>query len=271
MGGEMDDLERLLSAVLKSPKYAQVCEDVIRNIGSRELATRRNLKEAIKATKNKLHQVAGAYLDRKLPYAQWQAELQAAASTGDQERLRRVCAEVMQYHSSTRERLPILDEFYARTLSALPPVSTVLDIACGFNPLAMPWMPLPENVQYYAYDIYVDMVEFINQFMRIIHVQGQAQACDIARFPPTRRADLALLLKTIPCLEQLDKSAGLRLIEAVHADHLLISFPVRSLGGRDKGMVQNYEARLREWMASKPWDVQRFEFASELAFLVSKG
>jgi len=49
--------------------------------------------------------------------------------------------------------------------------------------------------------------------------------------PPTQHADLALILKTLPCLEQLDKTAGQWLLEAVNVDYLLLSFPVYSLGG----------------------------------------
>lgn len=266
----MHDLQRLVDAVHKSPQYAHVGEDVVRGIGARELATRRNLKDAIKSTKNKLHQVGGAYLQGELPYARWSIELQAAASAGDPERLRSVCMQAMQQHASTRERLPILEAFYAQTLSALPPPRVVLDVACGLNPLAIPWMRLPPSAEYYACDIYADMVEFINEFLRIAHVVGEAQVCDAAHSPPTRRANLALLLKTLPCIEQLDKSAGLRLLETVNAEYVLVSFPVRSLSGRGKGMRESYEDHLRELLAGKSWSTQRFEFATELAFLIRK-
>ncbi len=266
----MDELGQLVAAVRKSPKYRRVCPEVIQNVGSHQLATRRKLKEAIKATKNKLHQVGGAYLDSGVHYAQWLAELQTAADSADEDRLRQACAEIMRYQSSTRERLPILDVFYAQTLSALPPVRSVLDIACGLNPLAIPWMPLSVGVRYYAYDMYTDMVDFLNHFMHIIHIEGQAQAIDVAHSPPARRVDLALILKSLPCIEHLDRSAGLLLLEAMRADHLLISFPVRSLGGLDRSMAQNYEAHFWELMADKAWDVERFEFATELAFLVHR-
>jgi 16S rRNA (guanine(1405)-N(7))-methyltransferase len=78
------------------------------------------------------------------------------------------------------------------------------------------------------------------------------------------------LLKTIPCLEQIDKAIGPRLLDQVPAEHLLVSFPAQSLGGRSKGMVQNYEAHFREMLAGKPWRAQRFEFSTELAFLLSR-
>jgi 16S rRNA (guanine(1405)-N(7))-methyltransferase len=266
----MDELDNLVQAVLKSPKYRNVCQDVVRNVGARELAARRSWKEALKATKNKLHQVGGAYLDARVEYGRWLDDLQAAAASADGDSFRRVCREAMEHHSSTRERLGILDQFYALTLAGLPAIGTVLDVACGLNPLAIPWMPLGRDVRYYAYDMYADMVAFVKRFMSIANVRGQAQACDVTQSPPARRADLAFILKSLPCIEQVDKSASGRLLEAINADHLLISFPVRSLGGKDKGMAHNYEARFWELMAGKKWSVQRFEFATELAFLVRK-
>ncbi|MGQ9494449.1 MAG: 16S rRNA methyltransferase [Anaerolineae bacterium] len=270
MSGAANELDSLVQAVLQSPKYQNVCPDVIRNIASRELAIRRSWKEALKSTKNKLHQVGGAYFDAGARYAHWLDELKKAAATSDHATLRRVCAKIMEHHSSTRERLSILDPFYARIFSELPPVQSVLDIACGLNPLAIPWMGLSKDCQYYAYDMYTDLVGFLNEFMAIVGVQGQAYACDIAHSPPAIRADLAFILKSLPCLEQLDKSASARLLDALQADYLLISFPVRSLGGREKGMVQNYEERFWELVSGKSWSVQRFAFATELAFLVRK-
>lgn len=270
MSDTESQLEQVVGAVLKSPKYRNVCEDLIRQIGRRELAVRRNTKEAIKATKNKLHQVSSAYLETRMDYARGLGALRQAYASGDSEELRRVCKQIMGWHASTRERIEILGEFYATTLTGIRPIRTVLDVACGLNPLAIPWMPLGRDVAYYAYDIYKDMVAFIQEFLALTGVHGQAQTCDVTQFPPVQKVDLALILKTIPCLEQVDKTAGLRLLETIHADHLLVSFPVHSLGGRSKGMVENYEARFHELVQGKPWAVQRFEFATELAFLVTK-
>jgi 16S rRNA (guanine(1405)-N(7))-methyltransferase len=264
----MDDIDALVAAVRKSSKYRRVCEDVAHGIGERELAKGRRLKDAVKATKKKLHQVGGAYLDGGTDYVAWLDELKAAS--GDSVDFRRTCARVMGHHSSTRERLEILDQFYATVLAGLPPIRSVLDLACGFNPLAIPWMGLPDGATYYAYDIYEDMVEFLQAFMKLTSVRGQAVACDVLRSCPKPRVDLALVLKSIPCLEQIDKSAGAKLLDTIDADHVLVSFPVHSLGGRDKGMPTNYEARFRELVTDRDWAIQRFEFATELAFLISR-
>lgn len=265
-----EELDRLVKAVLGSPKYATVAPDFIRTIGARELASRRNLKEAIKATKNKLHQVGGAYFSGRLDYAAWLAHLRAVYQSGDEAAFRRVCVRLMRHHASTRERLPVLDTFYATALAGLSPIRSVLDVACGLNPLAIPWMGLAPDVEYYACDIYRDMVDFIGGFLALIGIRGCVEVCDLIHTRPPYRVDLALVLKTIPCLEQIDKSAGRRLLETLDADYLLVSFPARSLGGRDKGMPVNYEKHFRELIAGKGWTVRRFKFPTELAFLVSR-
>jgi 16S rRNA (guanine(1405)-N(7))-methyltransferase len=267
-GGE--PLDRLVAAVLDSPKYAAVSEAFVRRVGGVELAKRRNLKDAIKATKNKLHQVGGAYLSGDMQYAEWLDDLRAA---GDSDGLRAVCRTVMAHHASTRERLTVLDTFFAETLASLAPVRSVIDVACGLNPLAAPWMPLAPGATYTACDIYTDMLAFVGDFLALAGFTGRAAPCDVSGPQPdlpSERADVALILKTIPCLEQVDKAAGLRLLDAVDAAHVLVSFPVRSLGGYNKGMVEHYEARLGALLAERGWPVTRFAFETELAFLVDK-
>jgi 16S rRNA (guanine(1405)-N(7))-methyltransferase len=260
-------LDELVSAVLESQKYHMVSVDLVRRIGLRELAARRNLKEAVKATRNKLHQVAGAYFDARPDYAAWSAQLAAGAR---ENRLRQTCLAIMERHASTRERLGILDSFYTTALAGLPPIRSVLDVACGLNPLAIPWMPLAPDCAYYACDIYADMMAFLNDFFQHAGVHGQAQVCDLVDAPPGQQVDLALVLKALPPLEQIDKRAGLNLPRALNATYLLVSFPARSLGGRDKGMVEHYASRFLALAAAEAWPVERFEFASELTFLVQK-
>jgi 16S rRNA (guanine(1405)-N(7))-methyltransferase len=176
----------------------------------------------------------------------------------------------MRHHASTRERLGILETFYTTTLAAIGPVRSVLDVACGLNPLALPWMPLAVGPTYYACDIYADMVEFLNGFFAIAGVAGQAQVCDLIAGPPSVQVDLVLVLKALPPLEQIDRDAGRRLLRALDARHLLVSFPAQSLGGRGKGMVEHYEQRFRALVDAEGWAVERFVFPTELAFLVAK-
>jgi 16S rRNA (guanine(1405)-N(7))-methyltransferase len=112
------------------------------------------------------------------------------------------------------------------------------------------------------------MINFLNQFFALTSTNGQAFVCDLISGPPAQRVDLALALKLLPPLEQLDKAAAPRLLDQVQADYLLVSFPAHSLGGRARGMTSYYAEHFAALLAGRPWRVQRFDFASELAFLV---
>ena len=276
MTSNAEPLATLIASIQNSAKYRDVCSEVIGNIGERELAKRRNLKEAIKATHNTLHQVSGAYLDSKEHYTRWLAELQTAAQSHYSQAVRDVCTRILSSHASTRERLPILDQFYTQIFAELPPIHSVVDIACGLNPLTLPWMPLANDATCYAYDISESSMSFITACLPLLGVQGHAQACDVLQLSPMPKVDVALLLKAIPCLEQIDKHAGQTLLRNIQADAIVVSFPVRSLGGRNKGMIEYYEAHFRTLVAHEEqetheaWDIQRFEFTSELAFLLRK-
>jgi 16S rRNA (guanine(1405)-N(7))-methyltransferase len=258
-----ESLEKLVQAVQESAKYRHVSADLIRRLGGRELSRRRNLKEVIKETKNTLHQVAGAYLDSTPRYAEGIARMEASRDLD-------TLTWMMGQHASTRERLPYLAEFYSTIFAALPPVHSILDIACGLNPLALPWMNLPPDLRYDAYDLYSDMMDFLNAFFRYNPWSARAHLCDAVANPPAQEADLALILKFLPVLEQTERGVTLDWLRRLQARYLLVTFPTRSLGGRGKGMTENYESRFRILLQQTDWAVERFLFPNELAFLVHK-
>jgi 16S rRNA (guanine(1405)-N(7))-methyltransferase len=261
----MADLDDLVAAVSASAKYRGIDRALVRRIGQEELAKRRTLKTAIKATKDRLHQVGGAFLAQVMLYDRWLGELRAAADAGD---LRPMCRAIMAHHTSMRERLPFLDDFYAAIFADLPPITSVLDLACGLHPLALPWMPLAPGARYHACDIYAEMIAFIGAFLPLTGVRGKATTCDVTQAIPPEPADLAFLLKAIPCLEQIDRDAGRRLLAATPARWLVVSFPSQSLGGRHKGMPAFYEAHLHELVAGKDWAIRRLAFPTELVFVI---
>jgi 16S rRNA (guanine(1405)-N(7))-methyltransferase len=264
------DLEELVRLVKNSERYAEISTDLVRSIGLAELQKRRNLKEAVKATRSKLHQVGAAYQENAIPYFQLTAELKGLDPTLADPAVRRWLKSAMAYHASTRERLPILERIYTETLAPLGSIQSVLDIACGLNPLSLPWMPLAVGATYRAVDIYGDLIGFLNSFFDHFQVDGRAEVLDVLQTPQLQPVQVALLMKTIPCLEQVDKLAGRKLLESIQAETMLVSFPARSLGGRSKGMLQNYEAHFRELTAGKPWQMERFQFEGELVFRVQK-
>jgi 16S rRNA (guanine(1405)-N(7))-methyltransferase len=268
----LNALTELVDTVRTSPKYRAVAPELIRLIGQQELAKRPNLKAAVKATKNKLHQITGAYWQGNANYAEWLDLLQRAAAedeSPDQKLLHTACRTLLAHHASTHERLPILREFYGTLFAGLPPIRSVLDLACGLNPLTIPWMGLAPETRYYACDVNGEQMAFLQGALPRLGVTGEAFVCDLLQTAPAQSVDVALLFKTIPCLEQVDKQIGVRLLNAIHAETIFVSFPAKSLGGRHKGMADTYSnhfADLLDQVGQPRWQVDIFPFATELVF-----
>ena len=263
-------INKVAEAVQKGSRYQNVDQGLVLHIAAAELSKGRSFKAAVKAARSKLHQVGSAYHTGKLDYTKWKVELQDLPHEITSPALQDFCRQAMEQHASTSERLPYLEDFFHETLAPLDKIESVLDLACGLNPLAIPWMPLSQDAKYYACDIYSDMVAFLGHFLSHAGIAGQADVCNLVENTPHIKTQVALLLKSIPCLEHLDRDIGSRLLETIPANNILVSFPARSLGGRSKGMVENYENRFENIIAGKDWQVQRFEFSTELAFLVTR-
>ena len=271
MPGASDvSLDAMIADILRSANYKHICPDLIRTVASQEMMKRRSYKETVKAIKNKLHQVGGAYLDGRNEYTLWLARLQEAVESKEQETLRQCCRDVMRHHASTRERLPILDQFYETIFADIGPVQSVLDLACGLHPFALPWLRLTLDAKYYAFDIYQHMMEFLREWFVLMHVDGYADTCDLSQSCPSQQVDVALVLKTLPCLEQIDKAASLRLLQKVNARYVIVSFPIQSLGGKAKGMSTYYEEHFWSLIERESWSVRKVEFSTELVFVVQK-
>lgn len=270
MAGGNEALEQLVQMVTASDKYASISPDLIRAVGEKELSKRRTLKEAVKETRNKLHQVGSAFQEKPIPYAAWKEALAGLPADLRSDEVMQFLKNCLSMHASTAERLSILPRFFTETLASAAPVRSFLDLACGLNPLCLPWMPVAEEVTYTACDIYQNMTEYITAFFNYFGIKGDAFTCDLSQTVPTQRAQVALLLKTIPCLDQIDRHAAGRLLRELQTDFILASFPAHSLGGRGKGMKENYEARFEQLVEGENWKITRFDYVSELVFLIEK-
>jgi len=272
------DLETIVAAVSRSRKYRAVCPDTIRRIARRELAAHGDAKTALKETKRRLHQVYAAY-EEPLDYEAAYTRLAAAWATGDEAQVRAVCRDLLARHASTRERRPILDEFYGRIWAVTGRPASLLDLGCGLNPLTIPWMDLPPGARYHAYDIDADRVAFLNRALadfglpesKVQNPESKIHCQDILCQPPDESADVALLLKTAPCLDRQEPDGAQRVLEHLQTRFVVVSFAVKSLGGREKGMLAHYQTQFLALANAAGWPVTRLAFATELVFVARQG
>src|SRR5258706_3530422 len=225
-------VERITGLLAAAPKYRNISPETLARVASWASVRYRSDKEILKAAKRKLHQVYAAYLTPKA------AARLGQLVAGTQEP-RDTCREAMSYHASTTERSPILQDLYSSIFAVTGVPNRVLDLAGGLHPFGLPWMGLPETATYHAMDIDCELMTLLGRFFPN---QLVAECRDILVRPPEEPADLAFLLKAVPCLEQQEGGASLRLLRALRVRHAVVSFPVHSLGGRSKGMEEHYAA-----------------------------
>ena len=82
---------------------------------------------------------------------------------------------------------------------------------------------------------------------------------------------MALLLKMSPTLERQEQGATLRLMEQLKAPSAVVSYAVKTLGGREKGMVEHYQRQFSALIEGRQWSVERLVFETELVFVVGRG
>lgn len=263
------DLDAVVSAVATSKKYRAVCKDTIGRIAARELAAHSGLKATVKATKRRLHQVYGAF-EQEVDYDTAYSRLEAAYSAGTELKIEAACRHALGLHSSTRERLPILEQFYPAILEITGWPATLLDLGCGLNPLALSWMNLPAGTRYVALDIDAARVRFLNRYLSLAGFEPLARCQDVLSELPDDEAGLALMLKLSPSLERQEPGATLRLVEQLRTPCVVVSFAIKSLGGREKGMTEQYQRQFRTWIADRHWAVEQLDFETELVFVVRK-
>jgi len=266
---DVSEVERIVIRVRASRKYRSVCVDTVRRIAADEWSRWGALKPALKATKSRLHQIYGAYeTGTGLRHAA--DALRSATMDGRKEAIRSACRYMLSLHTSTRERLPDLDRFYRDIYAHTGIPHVILDLACGLNPLALPWMGLGQGSEYHAYDIDGDRIALLNDYLDMAGVQINAHLQDVICDPPDEKGDLALLLKSAACLERQRRGSTLALLDKLAVDWVVVSFPVKSLGRREKGMPEHYAHQFDGMLYGRPWPVTRLDFPTELVFAVDK-
>ena len=266
MNSEIDDL---VAQVRTSRKYRHIAEETIRRVGAAELAKRPRFRDSVKATKRKLHQIYGAF-DEHPPYDRLYAALEAAYATGDPDAVAVACTDALGWQTSTRERIPILDRFYGDIFAVTGWPIRLVDLACGLNPLTLPWMHLPRGAELHAFDIDRTQITFINAFFALAGLPQLAETCDLLTRVPAVPADVVFLLKTAPILERQQAGGTAHVIEAVESPYVVVSFATKSLGRREKGMIPTYDRQMEAILAQGGWTSERLLFETELVYVVLK-
>ena len=263
------NVESLVTSIRKSRKYRVIAPETIRFLAQEEWDRHRSVKEVEQAVRKRLHNIVASFLGDP-DYKEAAVALKSAFVREDNEVEREACIQVMSRHISTRERLPILKAFYRDIFRITGKPRIILDIACGLNPIAFPWMDLPVTTLYHAYDIHQERVDFINLYFTLEGLPPLAHIQDVAVNMPQEEGDVVFFFKELHRFEENYQGRGLLLLENLHARYLIVSFPAISLQG-GRSLVKIYRLFMQEMIAGKGWPSQELLYANELVFVLDKG
>ncbi|MGZ8563000.1 MAG: 16S rRNA methyltransferase [Candidatus Limnocylindria bacterium] len=224
----------VVERVRRSSRYRTVDPALVARLAAEELPRARNVDDAVKRVKRRLHQAVGAFRGARAPSGvPWPA---------DPTKLQEACLSAMRAHASTRERAPYLDAFYAPIWDVTGTPGSLLDLGCGLNPLTLPWMGIG-HATYLAIDVDAGTLQVARGFLEFVGQPHAAEVRDLVADVPPETADTALLLKLVTTLDRQDPDAATRLLRGLRVDHAVVSFAARSLGGRGNH-ERTYRARL---------------------------
>ncbi len=254
----------------ESKKYRYLCDDTLYRI-SGWAVERYEPKKAVKAAKNKLHQVYGAYFE-KMNINKIQKLLDELSNDPDTDTLKATAIKILKYHTSTSERIPFMKQFYIDLFSRIGKPKRVVDFACGLNPFSVQWMGLEPGAEYIVYDIDTRLISVIDTFFIYLNRHYRAVCADILVSILGMETDVVFLLKTLPCLEQQEKGVSEEIIKTLKAKYIVISFPSKSLTGKEKGMETYYNKFILEILErlSLSLDYFRLEYSNEMFYVVRK-
>ncbi|MFH1823441.1 MAG: methionine biosynthesis protein MetW [archaeon] len=134
--------------------------------------------------------------------------------------------ELLKAHRSTAERL----DFYPLFLEMIPNNSKILDLGCGFNPIA--FFYFNKKIDLTASDISQEDLELIKKINPKIKIMKLDLTKDY--FKIKEKYDIILLLKLLDVIEAQERNISEKIILHLlkHSKKLIVSFSTKSLGGR---------------------------------------
>ena len=263
---KQDDPKAIVDSVLSSRKYHSLYRPTVERIVT-TLSDRYLPKQLEHEVRRKLHQIWGAYFTRP-NFSKLFEHFREGLSLGTPDR--DLLLPLLRLQTSTNERIPLLPEFYSRIFELTGTPNTVVEYGCGVNALTYPWMG--DGITYTGFDVDTELMNFINDIFTKMNVSKKAQVKlgDLLD-GVYEKADVTLFLKVLVLFERQREGVSRGILEAVPSRYIVVSFPTKSITGKERGMKKHYTELFAELVEGTGWKTKSVEFESEIVFIIDKG
>lgn len=125
-------------------------------------------------------------------------------------------------------------------------------------------------MQYTACDINSAILEVISAYGNYEECPFKTFLSDLAVELPRRKADVVFAFKLLPVLEQRKKGLGQTLLRTLDCRYLIVTFPIKSFSGREKGMAAFYSNYMDSMKIDEPQLKCQKVIGNELVYILEK-
>lgn len=296
-----NQIERLMLKVSASKKYSGIDKSLIEKLA---ISVSERYPEKLRENKLKdlLHQVWGAFrgnTDLKKLYKEaisaegvdesnsQNTSVETSVVHASQQE---ILIKLLNSHSSTAERLAQHQEFYDWIFKETGPVDLIQDFGCGLNPILYLYYIVNKvhQLRYEYYDIDSMTLDTINLFFGLKYFDSMdkkvtlktklwnafqnTDKCSFVSEKNIYKNSVSFMFKLLPVLEVQEKGLSKKLINNINSDWLVVSFPLRTLGGKNVNMVNTYSNWFElELLSEIGYSlVAKKNFVNELAYILKK-
>lgn len=261
----MDPVDEVITKISKTKKYGSIYRPTVERI-VQEVYSNYPAKQLEKVTKRKLHQIWGAYFTRP-DFKKLLSKVKD--NLGADVEIEEVFRELLMLQTSTKERLSFIDTYYKRIFEITGVPKKILEYGCGINALTYFWMD--RGAEYHGFDVDEELIDFINNIYKLAGLDSKAKVSlgDVL-IDEYEEADIYLFLKVLTIFEHQQKGSSLKILKKVPCKWIVVSFPTKSLTGKDRGMKDFYRKFFQSLISGEDWNSEEILFDNEIVFVVEK-
>jgi len=196
----------------------------------------KKFNETVKRIRKELYKVYGVFQIKK----QWKKDelIKGLEKVTNFNQIKNISLEILKLHTSSRERINDYNIIYSRIFKITKKPNIILDLACGLNPCSIVF--IKPNINYFAYDISIGDVNFLNKYFEIIRrlgLNGRAFVSDITKNHKFKNANVCFLFKFLD-LTKNRINFFKNLIENLNCDYLVVSFSKKTISLKNMKIVK---------------------------------
>ena len=247
---------------IQSSRYSVVNDQTVTSLIEKESLKYKKKKDIENSVRAKLHAWITMFYEN---YSKFLKNIDSVEIDDD------FLNEILKNHVSTRERFDFLQEFYKDIDAHADNVKTITDLGAGFNPIAYYLYSNNKDVKYFAYDIEKKGIELLNACFNKLKIDYYAKEKDVSINVNFEESDMFFMFKLLPLLEQQKKGSSIELVKNVKTKKICITYPTRTLSGKNVGMYAKYKNDIQALMQACDLKlIFEKEYKNEILFILEK-